>query len=114
MFHPFLIALTLDLSSLLGQPQSWAVLISLATPGLISVINQPGFSRGKRQLVAAAVSLVVGVVTVASSGQFNTADLLSTCAVVLVASQAAYHKLWKPRGAAARVEAVTTVRRRRA
>lgn len=104
----FLTLFALDLSGLLNQPQAWGIIAGVLTPLLVEVVKQPALpSRWVRPL-ALLVSVVVGFLTVLASGTLDPTNLLTTIAVVLAASEAAYRKLW-PADAIAAVNAHTNV-----
>lgn len=79
----------------------FTALVSFLNPLLVSVIQQPTFSKRTRTLVAALVALVVGGLTV----YFNDPDLFTdgsalttVILTVLVGSAASYRTFWKPLG----------------
>lgn len=81
------------------------------TPAVTAVVQNPTWSKRKRSLVAGAASVVTGVVAAAAAGQFtDPGNLVLTVAAVLVASEAAYEKLWQPTGAAGVIERATASR----
>lgn len=81
-------------------------------PLLTAVVQRPHWSAQAKQLVAVAVALVAGVVTVISSGglsQFQDGWLSAgTLGAVVAASQAAYDLIWKPSSLAPAIESATT------
>ena len=108
---------TLALVSTPAQPvdpgAAWVLIVGVLTPFLVSVVNQPGWSRQRRQIVAVAVSLLIGVGTVVIGGTVSNwslapSELVVVVAAVVGAAQAAYALIWKPTGAAGRVEAATS------
>lgn len=108
----------MDLSSL---PQLWGLVAGLLLPGLISVVQQPHWSRPKRVAIAVAASVVLGTIAVFVSGQVDVGQLLdfqnvpaalsvwlTTIGAVLTAAQTAYESLWQPSGLARLIELVTS------
>ncbi|MFJ8301352.1 hypothetical protein ACIQ9R_36375 [Streptomyces sp. NPDC094447] len=84
-------------------------------PLLTAVVQQPFWSAPAKRIVAVIVALVVGVVTVASTGgidQFTHGlPTLGTIAAVLATSQAAHDLLWKPSTITAKIESATSPKR---
>jgi hypothetical protein len=88
---------------------SWALILGVLTPLLVSVVQQPKWSQQVRAVVAAVAAIVVGLLTVLANGGFNDASgVLGIVALVLVASNTAYKTLWKPMGVAPMIEAKTS------
>lgn len=76
-------------------------------PLAIAVINRPGWSSQRKQLVAIAASVVLAVVALAVTGgfaDFDPADWLATVTLVIGTSQAAYALIWKPTDTAPAIE----------
>lgn len=108
----------MDISSL---PQLWGLFAGLLLPGLISVIQQPHWSRPKRVAIAVTSSVVLGTIAVFVSGQVTLGQLLdfhdvglalsiwlTTIGAVVTAAQTAYESLWQPSGLARLIELVTS------
>lgn len=98
----------------MNTAESWAVLLGLATPLIVSAVSNPRLSSQARRFLAIGIAVVVGVVNLAVQGAFETLaggltweTALSTLVLVVGASQAAYALLWKPTGVADRVEGAT-------
>lgn len=96
------------MNDLLNQPQAWGVILGVIAPLLISVVQRPGMTGTVRSVVAIAASLVIGVVTVLSTGDFNPENVLTTFAAVLAASHLAFESFYKPTGLAKVVELKTS------
>lgn len=99
----------MPLTSLLAQPQFWALLVGVVVPLLVSVVNQPSFGPRTKHVAAVVVSALAGLATVGASGQLDTTDLVTTITLVYVASQTAYHQLWKRTGITDAVETATNL-----
>ena len=89
---------------------AWALIIGAVLPFLIAVVNRPKWSGTVRQIVAVAISLAVGLVTVVVQGaaDFTLQGALVTLAAVVGAAQATYALVWKPSKIAPVLERVTT------
>lgn len=88
---------------------SWALILGILTPLVVSVVQQPKWPEQLRAGVAAVAAVVVGVVTILANGGFSdTSGVLGILALVLVASNTAYKTLWKPLGVAPLIEAKTS------
>lgn len=88
-----------------------AAVIGALAPLGIAIVNRPSWSTQRKQLVAAAASVVLAVVALALTGGFDGFSLATAGAAVLAvagAAQTAYALLWRPTGAAPAVEAATT------
>lgn len=98
------------MSALLAQPPVWApLLVGLLSPLLTAVVQQPHWSNRVRVAIGAAAAVVLGGVTALADGSATHAgSLLATVMAVLVASQTAYHSLWKPAGFAQAIEVATS------
>ncbi|MFP3990979.1 hypothetical protein U9R90_26635 [Streptomyces sp. E11-3] len=81
-------------------------------PLLTAIVQRPAWSADVKKVVAVALALVAGVVTVAASGgvdQFQHGTLtFATLAAVLAASQSTYDLIWKPSKVAPAIESVTS------
>ncbi|MEU3455572.1 hypothetical protein ABZ671_18525 [Micromonospora sp. NPDC006766] len=70
---------------------SWALLLGVINPLLVSVVNQPRWSATARQAVAIVVAVALGVVGCLADGSIGDGmTVLQVAAVVAVASHAAY------------------------
>lgn len=101
------------MNELLAQPQAWGLILGVIAPLLISVVQQPKFTGATRSVIAVAAAAVIGVLTVLSTGDFDPSNLLTTFAVTLVASHAAYESFYKPTGLADVVEFKTSTAKSR-
>ncbi|AWI32678.1 hypothetical protein [Streptomyces tirandamycinicus] len=81
-------------------------------PLLTAIVQRPQWSVRAKQIVAVAMALAAGVVTVASVGgldQFQHGlPTLGTIATVLAASQSTYDLIWKPTRIAPAIESATS------
>lgn len=99
------------------------MIVGSVMPPLIALVQQPNLSTVTRKRIATAASVVVGVLVAASTGQlagFNPADLgnltdmtalvnlVGVVGAVWAASEATFHKLWRPSGVSDAVEHVTS------
>lgn len=87
---------------------SWAALIGAVLPLLIAVIQQPRWSSQVRQIVSIVISVIAGLGTVLASGNFDVQNLLVTIVALIGAAQASYALIFKPTGAAQKIEKATT------
>lgn len=88
---------------------SWALILGVLSPLLLSVVQQPRWPNSVRAALTAVASVVIGVVTVLANGGLEDASgVLGIIALVLVASNAAYRNLWKPTGIAPAIERATS------
>ena len=96
--------------SILADTASWALLAGVLTPLLTSLIQQPRWSPRARTVVAVVVSIAVGVMTLLASGAFKDGaqTILSTIALVVVASAAAHKNIWQPAGVTPAIEKATS------
>ncbi|WP_431976094.1 hypothetical protein [Micromonospora haikouensis] len=84
----------MDLIDFLRDTPSWALLLGVANPLLVSLVNQPHWSKPVRQTVAVLVAVVVGVLGCLADGTLGeTRTVLQVVAIVAVASHAAYKTL---------------------
>lgn len=100
--------LVTDFGPLLENPQAWGLILGLLTPLLVSLVQQPQLPQWARATVAAVSAVIVGVITCLVNGQIGAGDLLTTIAVVLVASHTAYESFFKPTGISPTVELATS------
>ncbi|MBC9000516.1 hypothetical protein [Micromonospora aurantiaca (nom. illeg.)] len=74
---------------------SWALLLGVINPLLVSIVNQPQWSKSTRQAVAIAVAVALGVVGCLADGSISDGQtVLQVVAVVAVASHAAYKTIF--------------------
>jgi hypothetical protein len=72
-----------------------ALIVGALTPLLTSVAQQPGMSSRKRGIIAGAISVIVGFIVAASTGNIdNPADLAAVVTIVLASAEAFYQKVW--------------------
>lgn len=91
-----------------SNAQAWALILGVLSPLLTAVVQQPGWSKRLRVVVAVVVALAVGFLNVVANGQLQVDRALTSIALTLVASQAAYQALWKQAGVTQKVEAKTS------
>lgn len=108
-FLPLVADLGAFLDALVASPQSWGTLLGIGTPLLVSVLKQPWITPRWHRPLAFLVAGLVGLATVLAADQFNPTDLISTIALVLIASQTAYSTYWKPSLIATTVEFATNL-----
>lgn len=87
---------------------SIAALVGAFLPLLTAVVNNPRWTSQQRQIISALISLVVGVVVVVASGNFDPQNWIVTLVAVVGAAQAAYAFLWKPTKVAPAIETATS------
>lgn len=88
---------------------SWALILGVLSPLLISVVQQPRWSDSVRAFLTLVFSVVIGVVTVlANGGLEDVSGVLGIIALVLVAANTAYRNFWKPTGIAPGIEQATS------
>lgn len=77
-------------------------------PLLIAVINRPGWSSGRKQLVAIVASVILAVIVELVTGGFGAAtDTATKITIVVGLASLAYSALWKPAGVTATIEKAT-------
>lgn len=86
----------------------WSLLVGFVSPPLISMVQQPAWSRRLRALVTLAFSTVVGGGTAYFNGAMTGKGLVSAILVVLVTALTTYKGLWKPSGVSPAVETATS------
>ena len=86
----------------------FAVIIGFALPGLISFVNQAGWSSQLKGMVAFVSSVVAGAGTAFFTDQWNGEDVIRSIMIVLILSQIAYQTFWKPTHIASSIEQATT------
>lgn len=99
------------LNALLANVQVWGALLGIVTPLATALVQQPGWSRKRRQVVGVACSVLVGVATVGAAGELgDTSTVLTTLPLVAAAAQVAYTRLWQPKGVAPVIERASSPR----
>lgn len=94
----------------LTSTTSWSLLLGLAMPWLVAMVNRPWWPTWARQWVAIIASVIGGLlVCLATDALSDVTDVLGACAIVLIASQAVYKRLFAE--SQARLEAATSGRR---
>ncbi|MBM0201928.1 hypothetical protein JNW90_01495 [Micromonospora sp. STR1s_5] len=84
----------MDLIAWVSDTPSWALLLGVLNPLLVSLVNQPTWSKPARQTVAIAVAVALGVIGCLADGSIGDGmTVLKVVAVVAVASHAAYKTL---------------------
>jgi len=87
----------------------WALIVGFFLPHLLSVVQQPGWSKGLQSVItfAGSVAAAVGTVLIQNNG-WNWHDWVSSTLLILVTAIATYHGLWKPTGIAPAIEKSTS------
>ena len=81
----------MDLISWVLDTPSWSLLVGVLTPFLVSIVNQPQWSKPVRQTVAVLVAVALGVIGCLADGSISDGmTVLQVIAVIAVASHAAY------------------------
>lgn len=78
-------------------PEIWSALVSIFMPYLIQALRS--FVPDKRWLhytISLLVSVAVGSITTVLTGKFDTANLLNSIGVSIIASQAVYNYWFLP------------------
>lgn len=89
--------------------QMWSLLVGFASPLLISVVQQPGWSKKTRSAVTFAASILLGLGSSYFDGSLsNAGDTVGAVLLVLVTGQTTYQSLWKQIGLAPAIEAATS------
>lgn len=93
--------------------QTWAILLGLVTPFVVSFVAQPRWSATQKRVFSVVIAAVIGVGNLIVQGLLANFDwsfngIVSSIVLVLGASQAAYSLLWKPTGVADAVEEATS------
>jgi Na+/H+-translocating membrane pyrophosphatase len=93
--------------------QNWltisSLLVGVLTPAVIAVINHPVWQPQAKRIIAVICAAVLGILTVVANGMFTDFEVTAASVVTVVlavvgASQTAYALLWKPTGAADKIE----------
>ena len=81
--------------AVLSNTETWSLVLGIVMPWLVAVVNRPWWSTRARQWVAVACAVVGGVLVCLSTGALtDLSDVVGSCAIVLVASQAVYGRLF--------------------
>lgn len=83
----------------------WSLLVGLALPALIAVVNRSHWPSWVRALVAVATSVVAGGGTAYLTGQLTAVTWVHAALVVAVAAVGSYRLWWHPSGIAPAIEA---------
>lgn len=92
---------------------AWTLLVGGLAPLLVAVVNQPRWSTQRRQIVAVAISLVLGFLSlvvgnVITDWSLTLPNVVFILSAVVGAAQATYTFVWKPSKAAPSLEAATS------
>lgn len=88
----------------------WSLLVGVAMPALVAVIEQTGWSRTLRVFIGLAASAVAAFVTtwlVEGDALWNQ-GMFHAFLLIAVASWASYQSFWKPSNIAPRIERATS------
>lgn len=86
----------------------WNLIIGFLAPLVISVINQPQWTKKAKVYVMVIVSVIAGFVTSYFAGEFISKDIISSILITSVASITAYQGIFKPSGVSDKIEGVTS------
>jgi hypothetical protein len=89
-------------------------LVGILLPGLMAIVNQPGWPSWLKSLLTFLASLAVAAITVAVQGDgdaWSTDRWLGSVLTILTVALATYHGLWKPTGVAPAINERTNVDR---
>lgn len=92
--------------------QLWALIVGFLSPLLISVVNQPQWTRRARTAAQLVVSILVGLGTAYFAGDFAGKDIISSILIASVAAISAYKGIFQPTGVSPTVERLTSHTRR--
>ena len=98
-----------DIPEGLSDYQMLSLLIGFVLPLVISVIQQPSWSKPLRAWVTLAVCVITGFLIVYTTGQLNGKSLVTSILIVLVAALATYSKFWKPSSLSPVIEQRTAI-----
>ncbi|MFD4397191.1 hypothetical protein [Kitasatospora sp. NPDC058478] len=91
----------------LTDAQLWAAIVAFFSPLATAVVQQPGWSKPARTVVAAVVAAAIGAGSAYFNGEFTGRTVLSTVLIAVVAATTAYTGLFKPLGATPAIERAT-------
>jgi hypothetical protein len=106
--HPWVAALlpsggdTVDISA---ATATLGVILAFFAPFITAVINRPSTASWVKQLIALAVAVAMAAIALAVTGGFNHQGVYTVFLAMIGVSQAAYTLIWKPSGAAPKIEA---------
>jgi hypothetical protein len=91
--------------------EMWALLVGVALPPLVSIVEQPRWPNWFRAVVGVAASVVAGGVTtwLTAEGALWDQGMLHAILLVGVAAWASYQSFWKPTKVAPVIEAKTDI-----
>lgn len=96
------------LKSFAGDTAGWSLLVGGLMPLLIAVVHQPKWSAAAKSKVAVGAAVVGGIATAAATGGIGHGETVVTAiGAVLLASQTAYHAIWRPTQVAPAIEFAT-------
>ena len=92
-----------------GSAAGWSALLGAVVPVVVAFVGHSGWTSTQKRLVAVGVSVVIGAGNLLVQGTLGWADFtwasaLADIGLVIGAAQAAYTLVWKPTGAADKVE----------
>lgn len=97
----------------LAASENWvtisSLLVGVLTPAIVAIINHPVWEPQAKRIIAVVAAAVLGVLTIIANGMFSDFEVTAATVVTVVlavigASQTAYALLWKPTGAADKIE----------
>jgi hypothetical protein len=91
--------------------QMWSLIVGFLTPPVLAIIQQGGWSKRVRAVVAFAAAMVAGAGTAYFQGDLTGRRFVEAALVVLVATIAAYQGFWKPTDVAPTIEKMTDLGR---
>lgn len=91
--------------------EMWALLVGVAIPPLVAIIQQPRWPNWFRAVVSVAASVVAGFITtyLTLESALWEQGMIHAMLLVGVASWASYRNFWKPTTVAPVIEAKTTI-----
>ncbi len=88
--------------------QMWSLLVGVAAPLLVAVVQQPGWTRPVRAVVGLIIFLLLGLGTAYFEGALTGRSWISSALIIFVAANTAYRNLWKPTRVAPAIEQATS------
>ena len=86
----------------------WSLVVGFLSPAVIAILQRPTWSKERRTLLAAAFSIVGGLVTAWLGGELDGAGVTTAVLTVAVATITFYKGLWQPAGVAQLIENATS------
>lgn len=86
----------------------WSLILGTITPPLISILQQPPWSKPLRALVTLLVCCAIGFGNVWFHGDLSGTPLVTSILVVLVATLATFRNFWRPLGVTGAIESATS------